>query len=163
MITCFFNAAYVNADIERYYLGPALIAWTWLAILARAAVDLAATALGAAMGAGDDAGATRRRDDAPGSSRGVGLVVAAVLLLAPTAADFGGPRGGRRPTTGDVGAAEWLDEVLAEVEPDAMIVSWWSYSTPLWYAQLIEDRRPDIFVVDDRTRLDLQPRRPRPP
>ena len=36
-----------------------------------------------------------------------------------------------------------------------MIVSWWSYSTPLWYAQLIEDRRPDIFVADDRTRLDL--------
>jgi len=35
-----------------------------------------------------------------------------------------------------------------------MIVSWWSYSTPLWYAQLIEDRRPDIFVADDRTRLD---------
>ena len=36
-----------------------------------------------------------------------------------------------------------------------MIVSWWSYSTPLWYAQLIEGRRPDIFVADDRTRLDL--------
>ena len=35
-----------------------------------------------------------------------------------------------------------------------MIVSWWSYSTPLWYAQLIEGRRPDIFIVDDRTRLD---------
>ena len=35
-----------------------------------------------------------------------------------------------------------------------MIVSWWSYSTPLWYAQLIEDRRPDVFVADDRTRLD---------
>ena len=36
-----------------------------------------------------------------------------------------------------------------------MIVSWWSYSTPLWYAQLIEGRRPDIFIADDRTRLDL--------
>jgi hypothetical protein len=38
-LTCFFNAAYVNADIGRYYLGPALIAWTWLAILAGAIVD----------------------------------------------------------------------------------------------------------------------------
>ncbi len=26
--------------------------------------------------------------------------------------------------------------------------------TPLWYAQHIEGRRPDVFVVDDRTRLD---------
>ena len=37
---------------------------------------------------------------------------------------------------------------------DAVIVSWWSYSTPLWYAQLVEGRRPDIDIIDDRTRLD---------
>ena len=36
-MTCFFAASYDNADIDRYYLGPALIAWTWLAILAAAA------------------------------------------------------------------------------------------------------------------------------
>ena len=30
-VTCFFAASYVNADIGRYYLGPVLIAWTWLA------------------------------------------------------------------------------------------------------------------------------------
>jgi len=34
-------------------------------------------------------------------------------------------------------------------------VSWWSTSTPLWYAQKVEGVRPDIFVVDDRTMLDL--------
>ena len=45
--------------------------------------------------------------------------------------------------------------MLDEVEDDAIVVSWWSYSTPLWYAQLIEGRRPDIFIADDRTRLDL--------
>ena len=38
--------------------------------------------------------------------------------------------------------------------PDAVIVSWWSYSTPLWYAQRVQGRRPDITIVDDRTRLD---------
>ena len=40
------------------------------------------------------------------------------------------------------------------MEPNAVIVSWWSYSTPLWYAQRVEGRRPDITIVDDRTRLD---------
>ena len=41
------------------------------------------------------------------------------------------------------------------LEPNAVIVSWWSYSTPLWYAQQVEGLRPDIFIVDDRTMLDL--------
>jgi 4-amino-4-deoxy-L-arabinose transferase-like glycosyltransferase len=46
-ITCFFAASYVNADISRYYVGPAMIAWTWLAVLGGAIVDVLA-AVGAA-------------------------------------------------------------------------------------------------------------------
>jgi 4-amino-4-deoxy-L-arabinose transferase-like glycosyltransferase len=149
IITCFFNAAYINAEIERYYLGPALIAWTWLAILASAVIDLVSTALSV----GDE-------PDSPPPRRFVrliqvlGLLVAAVLLLAPTAAEFG-TRAATVDHTGDRSGQQWLDAVLEEVEPDAIIVSWWSYSTPLWYAQQIEDRRRDIFIADDRTRLDL--------
>ena len=45
-ITCFFNASYVNADISRYYVGPALMAWTWLAIMAGAIVDVLVNAGG---------------------------------------------------------------------------------------------------------------------
>jgi hypothetical protein len=41
------------------------------------------------------------------------------------------------------------------MRPDAVVISWWSYSTPLWYAQHIEGQRPDLAVIDDRTRLDL--------
>jgi hypothetical protein len=51
-------------------------------------------------------------------------------------------------------AARWLDMALSSMDRDAVIVSWWSYSTPLWYAQVIEGRRPDISIIDDRTRLD---------
>jgi Protein O-mannosyl-transferase TMEM260-like len=161
LITCFFNAAYVNADIERYYLGPALIAWTWLAILARGGVDLVATSLGeapeAAPGdepAADDAPApaTSSRRLRPVTTIAIGLV--AVIILVPTAASFS-ERAADVDRTTDRTAAEWLDAMLDEIEPNGMIVSWWSYSTPLWYAQLIENRRPDIFVADDRTRLDL--------
>ena len=40
------------------------------------------------------------------------------------------------------------------MEQDAVVISWWSYSTPMWYGQHVEGRRPDIRIVDDRTRLD---------
>jgi hypothetical protein len=56
--------------------------------------------------------------------------------------------------SGDVAAQRWTDEVLTAVEPNAVIVSWWSYSTPLWYATIVDGRRPDITIVDDRNRLD---------
>ncbi len=51
-------------------------------------------------------------------------------------------------------AGDWLDAALEAMQPDAVIVSWWTYSTPLWYAQRVEGRRPDLTIVDDRTRLD---------
>ena len=40
------------------------------------------------------------------------------------------------------------------MQPNAAIVSWWGFSTPLWYAQKVQGRRPDIEIIDDRTRLD---------
>ena len=56
--------------------------------------------------------------------------------------------------TQDRRAQRWVDRTFASLEPNALILSWWSYSTPLWYAQRVEGRRPDIDIVDDRTRLD---------
>ncbi|HEX5014035.1 MAG TPA: DUF2723 domain-containing protein [Candidatus Limnocylindrales bacterium] len=159
IITCFFNAAYINAEIERYYLGPALIAWTWLAILAGAGVDLIASVLGedegdvASPGAAVADGETPRRRRRIQPVRLAALGFVSFLLIAPTAAAFD-LRATTVDRTNDTAAQEWIDAVLFEVEPDAVIVSWWSYSTPLWYAQLIDGRDPGIFVVDDRTRLD---------
>ena len=51
-------------------------------------------------------------------------------------------------------AANWADHVLDVMEPTRSILSWWSYSTPLWYAQRVQGKRPDIAIIDDRTRLD---------
>jgi hypothetical protein len=148
-LTCFFAASYENADIERYYLGPIVIAWTWLALLARSVVDWLAAALGrpSARVVGSS--------PASGSARlgGAIALLAAVVLLGPSV--LAAP--GRLATvdeSGDRSAAEWTDLALREMAPDAVIVSWWSFSTPLWYAQLVEGRRPDLTIVDDRTRLD---------
>ena len=40
------------------------------------------------------------------------------------------------------------------MDPNATVISWWAYSTPLWYGTIVQGRRPDLRIVDDRTRLD---------
>jgi hypothetical protein len=136
LITCFFAASYVNADIERYYLVPAMIAWTWLAILAAGVATLIGRNLGELRG-----------------PEPVMAAALAVVLLVSTASDI--PARFRAiDRSHDVGAQVWLDRALQLMAPNAVIVSWWSYSTPLWYAQLVQDRRTDIDIIDDRTRLD---------
>ena len=40
IFTVLFNASYSNADIGRYYLGPAFWAWTWLGVLAGVIVEM---------------------------------------------------------------------------------------------------------------------------
>ena len=167
VVTCFFNAAYVNAEIDRYYLGPALFAWIWVAILTAAVVDriregrLVETLEPVSGEPSDAPQAPVNTDTADRRARGridpIGLAVgalAALLLLGPTIAAFP-DRAAAVDRTADRSAELWLDAVLDEVGPQAVIVSWWSYSTPLWYAQLIEGRRTDVFVADDRTRIDM--------
>ncbi len=151
LITVFFAASYANAEIDRYYLGPALFAWTWLAVLAATVLE--------ALGAGPDPRPDVGSDAGPDAGRSpaaTGLaVLAAVVLLAPTIVDAPA-RFERVDRSGDRDARHWVDRALAEMAPDAVIVSWWSYSTPLWYAQRVEGKRPDIAIVDDRTRLDKE-------
>jgi hypothetical protein len=163
-ITCFFNVSYVNADISRYYVGPALMAWTWLAIMAAAIVDLLASADatdpataegGAAVGVGE-AGAEARADASPGVARtraALLSVLVGLALIVPTLGEV--PTRFRAVDVSERReAAAWADHVFDVVEDDAMIVSWWSYSTPLWYTQLIDGRKPGVKIMDDRTRID---------
>jgi hypothetical protein len=151
VVTLLFNQAYANADIERYYLGPILIAWTWLAVFAaEVARVLGADAMTLV------ARLRQSRVDAPTQERGttaVAIVLAAILLV-PAIAEIGSRRGAA-DRSNDAGAELWLAETLPVLPQNAVIVSWWSTSTPLWYAQHVKGLRPDIFVVDDRTMLDL--------
>lgn len=134
LLTVAFAAGYPNAAIERYHLGPLLFAWSWLAVAADAlAEELSASGL------------VRPRP-------ALALLLAAALVT-PTLLDLG-PRWRTADRSRETWAGEWLDTVLGSLPPDAVVLSWWSYSTTLWYGQLVEGRRPDILVIDDRTRLD---------
>ena len=92
-ITCFFAASYVNADISRYYLGPALMAWTWLAILGgrrgRRSCQRGQPRAGDRRRRGRGAGPDRRRSAPTPAPRGSILaVIIAIALLVPTLVDL---------------------------------------------------------------------------
>ena len=80
-------------------------------------------------------------------------VVVAIALLVPTLGDLDARRRAA-DRSNERGAANWLAEVLPELPEGSLVVSWWSTSTPLWYAQHVLGQRPDIAIVDDRTMLD---------
>jgi hypothetical protein len=187
LVTCVFATSYVNADIERYFLVPVLIAFTWVGLGAADLVTGAALAADwvrtriatgeagveeAAAVPGEAAEPTMRRPDrGPGDRFGwaalAAEIVVAVALVAPIPAAVTQrqePDGGSFYTGGvsEAGQTEmktWLDVVLAPpdqggVPENSVIVSWWSASTTLWYGQRVLGMRPDVYVVDDRTRLD---------
>jgi hypothetical protein len=151
LITCFFNSIFPDGAIERYYIGPALIAWTWLVVLAGTAADLL-------MGTAEEFLARHPTGSkvalSAGALRAVALPVAGLLLILPSLGAFS-ERASRVDQTRNVAAQAWADAVLGQLEPNAVVVSWWSYSTTLWYEHIVDGRRPDIQILDDRTRLDL--------
>ena len=166
LVTCWFAASYTNAAIDRYYLVPLLIAASWLGIGAGLLVD--------ALVPGKARRAVADEDDASGdgapadtgsptrwpAGRGgpwlvaglVGVLLAAGLVL-PAALEAPATRA-KIDQSADTRARDWSRWVLETVEDDAVIVSWWSYSTPLWYRTVVLGERPDVRVLDDRDRLD---------
>jgi hypothetical protein len=85
-------------------------------------------------------------------------VVVASLNVTPVRQARNGSETGAVSLAG-VSRETWMRAMLAPADggglpPDSVIVSWWSDSTTLWYGQKVDGLRPDIFIVDDRTRLD---------
>ena len=169
--TCWFSASYANADIGRYFLVPLFVAYTFVGLGLADFVTLAAWALGVLSSRlGGKASEELETDYAPRPGPSWLYPAAeAVVALALVAACFSVvPERLRVPNPehpGGVSLADrtypttWLHAMLAPVSAgglpeDSVIVSWWSVSTTLWYGQRVERLRPDIYIVDDRTRLD---------
>jgi hypothetical protein len=137
VVICWFAASYTNAAIDRYYLGPVLVMIAWLGVAAGLLVDalLPAAEGRARLGARVLAGVLA-----------VALVLPAALAAPATAS--------RVDMSQDARATTWSHWALGAMGTDSVIVSWWSFSTPLWYRTVVLGERPDVQVVDDRDRLD---------
>jgi hypothetical protein len=192
---CIFSASYANADIQRYYLVPLLVAFTWaglatadiLALIGWFAseLELPGKARVAEKEAAEAAGpvdtaeqpATPAIDSTP-AARPVRLnsswaptvvlvgelVIAAVLVystvgLVPARQMPQNGATGAVSQANNTGDEAWVRLILSPVNQgglpeNSVIMAWWSDSTRLWYGQKVLGLRPDIYVVDDRTRLD---------
>ena len=51
-------------------------------------------------------------------------------------------------------ADAWVASVHEQLPPNAVVISWWSYSTPLWYHRWVLGERPDVTIIDERNILD---------
>jgi hypothetical protein len=150
LVTITFASSYANADISRYYLGPVFFVWTWIAICAGAFVD----AILYRAEPAPDAEAGPATVAVPGR-RAVALPVAiavvfALAILVPTAVSINS-RWKSADQSGNQGAAGYVDDAFATMAPNAVVVSWWSCSTPLWYGEFVQGRRTDITIIDDST------------
>jgi len=135
-----FALGYVNADIGRYYLVPLLAASVLGGLGAGAVVDLLGS-LWSRLVADDRAARV---------SRYALATTVAVALIGPSLLSVP-DRFDRVDASGDFVARRWLTSVTQRLPEDAVVVSWWSYSTTLWYGQYVDHLRPDITVIDDST------------
>lgn len=142
LVPVWFLLGYENADIERYYLVPILVAVVWAGIAVDALWDLVV-------------GMWRHlANSSPPSwvATTITVITGVVLLggaLAPTPARYEDV-----DASGDTRARGWVDALLPRLAPNAVVISWWSYSTPLWYARWAQGERPDVTIIDDRDVLD---------
>jgi len=157
-VICWFAASYTNGAIDRYYLGPALIVIAWLGVAAGLLVEALLPAAGDEAGADWTAGPDPGVPPMPtaGRARLGARVLAAVLAVALVlpAALAAPATAGDVDMSHDTRARDWSRWALGTVGADAVVISWWSFSTPLWYRTVVLGERPDAWVIDDRDRLD---------
>jgi hypothetical protein len=140
-LTWYFALGYENADIGRYYLVPLMCVAILGGLGAGAILDAAKTLMARV--------APARRSLARWAVAGLAGIVLIVPALVAVPVQFRNLDESR-----DHAARTWLDSLGAAMAQNAVIISWWSYSTPMWYGQYVEGWRPDVTIIDDRTILD---------
>ena len=136
-----------DGDIDRYYMPTVAVVAPLLGV---AAATIAAAAGRAFAQAGRRLASTLtgRRRLATGAAATVMLLVG----LLPAASLVGGYEA--HDVSDNRRADEWVASVHARLPPNSVLVSWWSYSTPLWHYRWVLGQRPDITIIDERDILD---------
>ncbi len=135
-----------DGDIDRYYL-PTLIAVMPLLGVALAATG--ATCARAVSGMGHQLTTRQARRALAGMAGGLVMVLGGMLAGASLVTNYAS-----HDQSDNRDADEWVASVHAALPPNAVVLSWWSYSTPLWYHRWVLGERPDVTIIDERNVLD---------
>jgi hypothetical protein len=142
----FYALNFQDGDIDRYYLTAVLVACVMLGV---AIAFLGSTCARAV------AEATRRASGVIGRRRAAriaGVLVVGLAAIFPVTALVTGYDGHDLSHNRD--ADRWVQRVYDALPQNAVVISWWSYSTPLWYHRWIDGDRPDVKIIDERNILD---------
>jgi hypothetical protein len=142
-----YSMNFQDGDIDRYYMPSVLV----LAPLLGVAVGSIAAACARAI-----ADVARRLVTSVDGRRRLAASAGALVLLigalVPGASLVTGYEAHDVSTNRD--ADRWVASIHELLPPNAVIVSWWSYSTPLWHHRWVLGKRPDITIIDERDILD---------
>jgi hypothetical protein len=124
-------------ELEHYLLVPWLIMGIGASVGLEGVARLIESAFRRAIEAlpALDAG---RLSSAVVGSAGLAFVVA-----------LGGLNWSTADLSADLTGPTYVDAVFSRLPQNAAILSYWDASTPLWYGQHVEGRRPDVLIVDD--------------
>lgn len=136
-----------DGDIDRYYL-PTIAVATPLIGVALAFIGATVASAVARIALRFELGRRGRRRLAAAAAASV-LVLGALL---PAMSLVGGYRS--HDQSANRAADAWVASVYAQLPPNAVLISWWSYSTPLWYHRWVLGERPDVTIIDERNILD---------
>ena len=143
----FYAVNFRDGDIDRYYM-PTVAVLAPLLGVALATIAMACAQAVAEVGRRLMSGVeARRRLSALGGALVLGL---GALLPAASLVTGYGPH----DQSHNRDAHEWVASVHALLPPNSVVVSWWSYSTPLWHHRWVLGERPDLTIIDERDILD---------
>jgi hypothetical protein len=142
----FYSMNFRDGDIDRYYLLSTLVGAVLIGVAVGAFGAAAARAFAEASRWTLGIRGRRRLAAVAG---GVVLLLAALLPTISLAALYR-----ERDQSQNRDADRWVASVHGVLPSDAVLISWWSYSTPLWYHRWILGQRPDVKIIDERNILD---------
>jgi hypothetical protein len=115
--------------LEHYLLVP----WLTMGILVGITIDAAGDIVAGWLTEG-----LRPIPGAVAALLALGLAVMLVAVNLP-----------KQDLSGNRSAEQYVDDLFDLLPEDAAVLTFWGASPPLWYAQLVDGRRPDLLVVDD--------------
>jgi hypothetical protein len=136
-----------DGDIDRYYLPTIAVTMPLLGVALAAIGAAVASAVGEVAFRSLATRTARRR--LATAAAGIVLVLGALLPSASLVTGYAA-----HDQSQNREADAWVASVHAQLPPNSVIISWWSYSTPLWYHRWVLGERPDITIIDERNILD---------